>query len=177
MPPDDTDDTVKITLTLHEYFIAASAGMMRMHVSSAAGRNCNTGNVSRPPLTRTGDEIRSMCAEYAWAKASGTFFDGGVNKFMSEPDTNGVEHKTLRDRNGRMPIRPTDKQERVFVCSFTDGQTVTFLGWIRGTDKRDEWKSNPGNARPAWFVPQSALRPISELPPDLLPVAFNPERN
>jgi len=166
-----------INLTLDEFFQAMGLGLHRMAVSSAARRNCNTGNSQRPPLTRAGDEIRSMCAEMGWHKASGTYFDGGINKFMSEPDCNGVEHKTLRSRDGRMPIRPTDKKERIFVCSFTDGQTVEFLGWRGGWELEDAWLFNPGNATPAHFVPQSALHPLSQLPPRLLPAAFDPQRN
>lgn len=164
-----------IELTPSEFLLATTMGTQRM--TASVGRNHNTGNRRRTHLERMGDEIRSMCVELAWHKACGTYFNTGINQFMSEPDTNGVEHKTLRDPGGRMPIRPTDKRERTFVCSYTDGNTVKFLGWLRGYEVQDSWLANPGNASPAWFVPQNALHPISKLPPPLLPARFNPEKN
>lgn len=41
------------------------------------------------------------------------------------------------------------------------GADVEVRGWIWGRDGRNpEWIRDPGKLRQAWFVPQSALRPI-----------------
>lgn len=170
-----------VKLSDAEYLQACLISVQRMQESMLARRNPNTGNRARTYLERTGDEIRATCAEMAWHHAWDKYFGTGIGAFMSKPDAVGIEMRTCRRPDGELVFRPEDKEDRIYVLSRTDGKVVEFLGWMDGAGAKQHGRvANPGadrGAKPAWFVPQSQLYPICDLPAQYLPPLFNCARN
>jgi len=92
----------------------------------------------------------------------------GVSKQAG--DVGGVEVRTTRyNEVGRLLVRKFDLPDKPFalVTSLTSDppwRRFRIPGWIVGRDaQRDEWLDDPNGRGEAWWVPQTALRPISEL--------------
>jgi hypothetical protein len=104
--------------------------------------------------------------EMAFAKARGLWFGFGLGLFKC-PDVGNVHVRTRTKNTYDLHIRPDDPQDAVFVLVTVDwpGKAdFTVHGWILAKDaRRPEWLQTYGNRPPAWFVPQSALKPLETL--------------
>lgn len=93
-----------------------------------------------------------------WGKTIGTFKECGDLE-------HDVEVRTRTRDWHDLPIREKDVKERCFILVTGIMPYYTVHGWIHGEDAmRDGWWKNPGKYGAAWFVPQHALAPLSELP-------------
>lgn len=72
--------------------------------------------------------------------------------------------RTMSKEWGDLILHNSDTDYRIFLLVYGRAPTFQLLGWIRGGDGKnmDYWK-DPTGTRPAFFVPQSALRDVDDL--------------
>lgn len=151
---------VLITLTWLEVVQAATVGLMRRIKNQQLETPGANGIPAEAPVWDV--DIEGACGELAAARALGLYWSGaaGVAKL---PDVGGsVEVRTAAQ--GRLILRPDDPDDRRFVLVIGRVPTFDVCGWIyAGDGKRPEYAKAPNGRPPAWFVPRSRLRPITEL--------------
>jgi hypothetical protein len=76
--------------------------------------------------------------------------------------------RSTRYRDGHLAIYEKDTNEAVFILALLHDLArggVELAGYIHAAEgKRDQWWRTSGLKRPAYFVQQSALAPVEELP-------------
>ena len=85
---------------------------------------------------------------------------------MREIDVGGcIEVKSIRRATDSLLLHPDSHDDLPYVLGLVERlPVVTLCGWILGRDgKRPEYWGDPVGGRPAFFVPQSALRSMPEL--------------
>lgn len=153
-----------VTLSLPEMSVALNAAWLRIVASAAKGlNNCTT--YRRSMSKRIQEEFVGACGEIAVGKACNVFFVPSVNTFHRVPDVlSDCEVRCTEVETGRLIVRDNDSDDRRYILAVMTGDTVSLVGWMRGSDaKRDEWVDNPNGYRTAWFVPQSSLNPMDDL--------------
>lgn len=149
-----------IELTLAEVIQAALAGVMRRVQNMKRGTRDRFG---QPTTDYWSIDIEGCCGELAVAKYLGRFWSGAIGD-ISADDVGVVQVRTTGRESGRLILHPEDKDDRVFILVVGNAPRFDIRGWIIAQHgKRDEFWSDPGTGRPAFFVPQSALKPIEEL--------------
>ncbi len=103
-------------------------------------------------------------------------FSTSTARINAHADVGGYQVRGMARPDGRLIIRPRDDDEQPFILALESrhnlGDLVTvkiqLLGWaFAGAAKRDEWwwcprRSEGANA--AWFMPQSHLEAMKDLP-------------
>jgi hypothetical protein len=155
---------VNVSLTLAEFDLAVNTARLRIVASAARGLNHAT-TYKRNVVTRLHEEVVGACGEIAVGKAFGEFFVPSVNTFHERPDVmRDVEVRATDRADGCLIVRDNDDPGRRYVLAIVDGARVELRGWLRGSEAQQErYLRNPNGHRPAWFVPQSALRPACEM--------------
>lgn len=146
---------MRVELTLEEIRVAASVGIERRLRAIARNRQ-------HRHSWRGGDvweiDIQGAAAEMAVAKAVGRYWTD-----TADPDYEGDVGQNVQVRwtarpDGSLLLHPDDKPEHAFVL--VTGQIPQFeiRGWLWGAHGKDPrfWREDTG--RPAFFVPQAALR-------------------
>ena len=106
--------------------------------------------------------ITGAVGEAMVAKYLRTFWLG-VGAFRG-PDVGNMQVRTRTKLTYRMILHAQDHDDDVFVSVYASEGAGLIRGWIRGRDgKRPEWWSDPAGGRPAYFVPNEALHPMSDL--------------
>lgn len=151
-------DTVE--LTLPEYISAVQVGIVRFTISEAARLNAAT-TYPRTWYQRLQEEIIGACGERAWCKYRNQHWDASFNTFHRVADAaGGVEVRSTTRDDGCLIIRHNDDADRWYVLIVGEPPLLRVAGYIKGEDaKIAEWVRDPHRQRPAWFVPQSALKP------------------
>lgn len=116
--------------------------------------------------TAIASDLVGCAGELAVAKALNLYWD--VSSSHKTVDVGGmVEVRTVTSPNRRLILHETDKPNLPYVLVYSKPRTTEFLlkGWLLGQDGiKEEYWSDPQNTnRHAYFVPDSALRPVSEL--------------
>lgn len=117
-------------------------------------------------------DIVGALGEWAFAKAMGFYWKGGGPDLdRGAGDVERWEIRTTEHRDGRLIVHPTDKDEAAFVLVCGGPPTFYLPGWMAGRDAKLDrfWQDPTGNGRPAYFVPQTVLRPFHELVHELAP--------
>ena len=154
---------MNIKLEWFEFHGAAQVGLQRWAQSEARGMN-HASTYSRDYLRRLVEEVVGACGERCVCKSCNIYWDGSVNTFHAIADIMGagVEIRTTDLDDGRMIIRDNDDGARIFILVTGKGPEFKIRGWLYGSEcKKPAWESNPNGYRPAWFVPQCALRSFS----------------
>jgi len=156
-------DWIKVTLSKHEWFMAAMDGVAR-----------RVATVDRPdkhgtnPLNRWQVDCDGACGEKVVSKWMNVYHSGNLNTY-GLPDVAGHGVRTTALAKGSLIIRPDDADERPFILVLSHLAPVFYLcGWLYGYEAKQQsaWWTDGGNGRdPAWFAPQEALHPMNELPP------------
>jgi hypothetical protein len=160
---------MKVTLSPSEYLVASTVGAMRRVASLRSGHAERHGLKSGA----WDANIEGACGEMAAAKALGRYWDGAINSFkredipeMKELGLCGLQVRTMGRHNYDLLVRPGDSDTDKFILVTGACPEFVVRGWILGGDaKQEQWLAAHGGRSPAYFVPQSALRPISELFP------------
>lgn len=154
----------EVTLNWHEAAMASEIGRLR-HLSAIKngrrGRNGFAGGGWQ-------EHIEGACGELAVAKFLGIYWDGSIDAF-DKPDVGSYEVRTRSKPEYELIVRTNSKDASIFIC--VTGQCPTYMirGWIEGKDaKKTEFLSNHGGFSPAYFVPHSALMPMSQLSAQLI---------
>lgn len=149
-----------ITLTLAEVAMASEIGRLRQLAALKAKRADQHG------FTGEGwsEHIEGACGELAVAKALGRYWDGSINTFQAD-DLPGLQVRTRSAHHYDLLVRPQDKDTALWIHVTGRCPTYVVHGWLPGHEaKRPEYLQTHGGRPPAYFVPASALRPLTELP-------------
>jgi hypothetical protein len=154
---------MRVDLTWSEVMQAAIAGAMR--------QVCNMRDKRRNAQTLPGEHdswgihIEGCCGELAVAKCLNLFWTGSHGK-LGLPDVGrGLQVRlALRDHYSLI-IRDTDDDNALVVLVVGRAPSYRVVGWYRCGDgkRREWWKIAVVGRDPAYFVPQSELRPMQEL--------------
>lgn len=154
----------EIKLEHHEISLGAITGVRRQIMCLKRRGTAGHDSVKRGWQ----DHCDGAIGELAFAKYLGVYWGGSVGTFLTVPDVAAYEVRTNAAHWGDLIIRERDKaDETAYVLVLSHAiPTFTMAGWMTGADARqDKWYRRGDVSRPpAWFVPQSALRPMEELP-------------
>jgi hypothetical protein len=79
-------------------------------------------------------------------------------------DLPGIDVKTRSRHSYDLIVQKDESPEKKFVLVTIQDKKTVIHGWIRGKDAmRKEYWSDPAGGRPAYFVPKTALMPMSAL--------------
>jgi len=110
------------------------------------------------------EHIEGACGEMAVAKHLGIYWDGSVNTFH-QCDLPGLQVRTRSRHDYDLIVRPSDRDDDIFVLVTGKCPHYTIHGWIAGRDaKKQEYEAAHGGRPTAYFVPRSALQCLSNLP-------------
>lgn len=150
-----------IRLTWHEVALAAQLGMRRqIH----ALRDARPDAYGRADVPGWNDHIEGACGEMAAAKATGVYWTPTVDTFRKGGDVGQWQVRTRSRDDYDLIVRDADADDAVFIL--VRGRTPCFevVGWLRGGEaKRPEWRHTHGDRPAAYFVPATALQPLSAL--------------
>ena len=154
---------MQVTLSPVEFDVAVNSARLRM-LSSATKKLNHSSTYERNFIKRLEEEVVGACAELALGKLTGEYFIPSLGTFHHTPDfLLDVEVRGTALDTGRLILRNNDSDDRRYVLAIVDAPKVTFIGWIKGKDgRKPEYVRNPKGYRKAHFVPQEALRPMSE---------------
>ncbi len=111
--------------------------------------------------------IEGACGELAAALALNIPWDATVNTFKNIADlSSNIEIRTRSKATYDLIVRADDKDTSLFILVLRLGpKKFDVVGWISGKDAKDkQWSKDYGNRPKAYFVPQSVLKNIQELP-------------
>lgn len=115
-------------------------------------------------------DVEATAAEMVVAKALGKYYEPTVNN-LHGTDTCGLQVRHTRIPSGQLIVRDKDKDSDIFVLVTGESGRYEVRGWMEGREAKSEKylrrpEQLPGIAArgiPAYFVPQSDLRPLSEI--------------
>jgi hypothetical protein len=109
------------------------------------------------------DDIVGALAEIAVAKALDRYPSRGCQPDWAG-DIGDYQVRATELPNGCLIVHEDDRDTACFILVVGTPPVLTIPGWILGADaKRPEWWRTDVRC-PAFFVPQHALHPITELP-------------
>jgi hypothetical protein len=105
--------------------------------------------------------IEGALAECALAKALNVFWSSGKKR---APDVGIDDCRCTPCESGHLIIHREDDSKRKYYLLTGRNGKYNIRGWMRGEDAQDEkyWGDKANNNRPAFFVPQSDLRPFEK---------------
>lgn len=151
---------MRVSLEWFEVSRAALVGVSRN--VEALRKGC----VNRMPVS---DEwsihILGALGECAFAKATNRYWNGSVNTFKAGGDVgDNIQIRTRSKHSYDLIVRDGDKDCDVFVLVTGGPHEFTIHGWVPAAEaKQPKFRANYGGYGEAYFVPQSALRPIDPL--------------
>jgi len=156
--------TIVIPLDHAEHVMAAAIGAYRRAESIRCGLDNNDGyaGFEKNGLSALANDIEAACAELAVCKWKNCYWSGSVHNY-DEPDIAPNIHVRYTPRhNNCLIMREKDLQTKFekhgFVLVTGVAPIMHLQGWIYGKDAtNEEWIKNPGESKPAFFVPQTAL--------------------
>jgi hypothetical protein len=152
-----------ITLSWPEVMCAVSTGTLRHIAALRKGLPDCHGFKGEDGWTI---HIEGAAGEMAFAKAAGRYYASPVNTFKEGGDVGDVQVRTRSRMDYDLLVRPSDRDRDVFVLVLGKIPTFDVVGWMRGSDaKNEKWLNAHGNRPPAYFVPRSELSPIETLNP------------
>lgn len=157
---------ITIGLTSGELQIAAAVGVLRQLENLGKQRPDAYG----APIDEGWQiHIEGAAGEQAFAKWSNRYWSGNLGNLRAADVGSKVQVRTTRHATGRLILHPDDEKDPpddVFVLLTGAAPTFCIRGWIYGRDGKTDayWTDPTGKNRPAFFVPQSALRPMDDRP-------------
>lgn len=152
--------SVQVVLTPGECRIAAYTGVNRRLEAMAASRVEVYGKAAGGAYWET--DLEAAAAELALAKALGVHWCGMDGPDKDTGDVAGAQVRHTKRENGSLICHDRDADDHRFVLVTGSMPAFTVRGWILGGDAKDKrfWRDRPAVPRPAFFVPQSALKPL-----------------
>jgi len=149
-----------ITLTWPEMYHGGMCGVLRRQSSLRAGLRDRWG-LDDDGYSR---DVGGALAELAVAKYLGRYWTG-LNGRIKDDDVLGLQVRWTAPHCNRLVLHPDDADAAPFVLVTGVAPELTLRGWILGREgKQPEYWADPtGTDRPAFFVPQAALRDLSDL--------------
>lgn len=102
--------------------------------------------------------------ECAFAKGTNRYWSGSVNTFKSADVGGNIQIRTRSQHHYDLIVRDGDSDEDVFVLVTGGPADFIIRGWMPAAEaKQERFQQDYGGYGKAYFVPQSALRPIDTL--------------
>jgi len=152
---------MNVKLTAHELMQAATIGSMRQ-VSALMNKLPDKHGFDGLGWS---EHIEGACGELVVAKALNCYCSGSVNTFKLGGDLgSNIQVRTRSKHEYELIVRPSDRDDDVFVLVTGKSPCFVVRGWISGgSAKASEWKKAHGGRAEAYFVPHSSLLPMSQL--------------
>lgn len=104
--------------------------------------------------------IEGAAGEMAVAKWANRHWNGNLGDLDAD-DVGRLQVRTRSRHDYELILHPSDPDDRAFILVTGLAPCFVLRGWIWARDgKRQEWWRDPAGGRPAFFVPQSVLRPM-----------------
>lgn len=163
----DEADAVEVVLTWAEMLIAAHVGSMRNVQSMKLGR----GRIASVTHQFGGmdfawsSNIEGAAGEMVVAKHLDRYWAGAIGDIHAD-DVGPYQVKTNTSRKwDDLIIRKWNKPERVYISVLSFVPSFVITGWIWGADvMKDEYYREGTLGMPAYFIPRSLLKKMSDLP-------------
>jgi hypothetical protein len=109
--------------------------------------------------------VEGACGEVAAAKALNMYWPATVNTFDCADLGERIQIKTRSNPDFDLIVRQRDSDHHYFVLVTGVCPVYNVCGFLLGAEaKQEKWIKDYGNRKaPAYFVPQKALKPISDL--------------
>lgn len=146
-----------VRLTECEIEFAAYVGVKRSLTSVGKEQRSDNGD----PNFGWHHDIEAACAEMAFAKYSGLYWNAGVNTFK-EPDVGGYQVRHTRHVNGKLILRPNDKDDEKYVLVRGVAPEYEIVGWAYGRYVKLQINLSTPNGRPSCWM-TDVLEPPEEL--------------
>ena len=150
--------TIHVRLTDIEVVMGTDVGEARNRFSAHRPHKAN--------FKGDGAKIHVLGAlgEMAVAKASSLYWSpkavpGGLDS--EEGDFYGIEVRTTEYGTGRLIVKRNDPENRVYLLVTGKAPNFTVVGYCSGDEAKNDQFWDSGQRSPAFFVPQSSLRPIN----------------
>lgn len=107
---------------------------------------------------------RGCRGEMAFAKGMNRYWTGSGCTYHLDDDVGSVQIRTTSHVHGCLLVRPGEGAlDDPWVLVVGEGSDYCIVGWMWGRDaRRDKWLRDPAGRPPAYFVPQEALRPVTQ---------------
>ena len=152
---------IEVVLCTDELYVAAMSGIHRRIVRLATPDRNYYDDAHQEWTT----SIEGAAGEYVVAKVldrypSGLVFGGS---YVVADVGDRIHVRTRTKDHYDLIVRDRDPDDEPFVLVTGHAPRYTVRGWIYGRDaKREDWRQTYGGGVPAYFVPQSALRPLPD---------------
>jgi len=151
---------MEVALAWYEVQIAADVGVRR----NVEALSKNRKGTFEGGLSTWESHILGACGEMAFAKATGLYWEAGVNTFKAGGDVGTVEVRTRSRHDYELIVRDDDPDGRIYFLVTGGPERFRLQGWIKSEEaRRPEWRKNHGGYQPAYFVPHSALKSLDQL--------------
>lgn len=148
-----------IQLTHSEIMQAAIVGVMR---GVSAMKNNRLPRYGATDDNAWQISIQGAIGEFALAKALDRFWHNACGT-PEAGDVGDLEVRTISKPNHRLIVHPQDADDAPFFLIHVDGCQCEIKGWLYGSEaKQDQFWTDPGTGRPAFFVPQHQLKTFGE---------------
>jgi hypothetical protein len=155
-----------VSLTWPEIYLCSSVAAMRIIANIRDRRQPRFGAANGEGSY----EIQwiGCLGEMAVAKHCNLFWGGSVGDFKAVDVGGKVQVRACSRADRRLILHHEDDDARPFVLAIVnDLPNVTLRGWLlAGDGKQQNYWEDPVGGRPAFFVPQTCLRPMDELKDD-----------
>jgi hypothetical protein len=148
-----------VTLTSAEWTIALVVAGIRQCANEAVKRVDAHGASPEDGLIL---HQQGAAAEAAVAKYLGRWWSGAIND-LKAADVGNLQVRSTPYQEGSLILHKVkDADDDCFILAVGTAPTFRLAGWIRGRDGKSErfWTEKKNNGRPAYFVPQEALKPM-----------------
>ena len=153
---------MRVSLTWSEVTQAAVVAVMRQVANIRDGRKDAHG--LGPTTAGWGIHVEGCCGEMAAAKALGVFWTGALGNLRSPDIGQRIQVRASTLRDARLILHKDDDDAAAFVLVIGTIPEYLLAGWVLGADgKQESYWTDPKGGRPAYFVPQARLRPMSTL--------------
>lgn len=156
---------IEIVLSESEKAEAMAEGMRRQAVNEAKGlRGRNRG----PRFGTKALEVHVLGAVGEMAAASFLkmkhFLYQETEARRGSDDLPGIDVKTRSKHQYDLIVQKHEDPEKKFVLVTIADETILLHGWCYGKEAmQEQFWADPARGRPAYFVSQSALRPMTSL--------------
>jgi hypothetical protein len=158
---------MKLTLNESQYQQALDIAHRRQAAALKKNRPSAHGYNESDPLKV---HLQGCVAELAISLITGQEWHAYLeilNDTPTKPPDVG-EHLQVRSTEyltGHLIVHPGDGDEDLFILVVVRGKNLMLKGWLSGYEAKHQkyWGDKFKNGRPAYFIPQSDLRPCEEL--------------
>lgn len=159
-------ESVAVELTWRDIHLAGTASVSRVITCLSRQQKPRFG-LTHDGIIGADIEWMGMLGEMAVAKYTNRFWTSAGGD-IGCPDTGDYEVRTVGGENYRLILHRDDHDDMPYVLAWVSRVRLPFVilkGFLFARDgKRQEWWQDPNTGRPAFFVPNENLLPMSALP-------------